>query len=194
MDPRDADGWIQTFTGRKVNLADIRPDDIDIQDIAHALSLQCRFSGHTKKHYSIAQHCVLVNLNCPAFYQLWGLLHDASEAYLLDLPRPIKHRCGYETYRADEERCMQAVSARFGLSLTMPECVRRADELLLVTEARDLMAPLAPGWRFQVANGYTALEEKIVPWDMRLAEIRFLERFATLYSELQKVRRELALT
>src|SRR5690606_5290032 len=84
-EPRLGD-WMQTFTGRAVYPLDLRPDDIDIQDIAHALSMQCRYAGHTRQFYSVAEHSVHVARWCRQYgpaAALEGLLHDATEAYLV---------------------------------------------------------------------------------------------------------------
>src|SRR4051812_43149736 len=82
------DGRIITHTGKWFNVLDPNPDEVDIEDIAHALALQCRFTGHTDEFYSVAQHSVLVANHCPSEYGIYGLLHDGSEAYLSDIARP----------------------------------------------------------------------------------------------------------
>jgi hypothetical protein len=144
-------GWIQTFSGRRFYPLDARADEIEIGDVAHALSHLCRFAGHTRRFYSVGEHSVHVaevlrQAGETATTQLWGLLHDAPEAYLVDLPRPIKHSPGLEPYRAAEHRLALAVSERFGLSEYEPPAVKAADDALLVTERRDLMAPRSEGW------------------------------------------------
>ena len=90
--------WIQTFTGRAFYVLDPRPEDVDIEDIAHALSMQCRFAGHCREFYSVAQHSVTASWLVPPEDALWGLLHDAAEAYVVDLPRPIKRAWQLESY------------------------------------------------------------------------------------------------
>src|SRR5271156_4912831 len=80
--------WIQTFTGKKFYPFNPKPQDIDIRDIAHALSNICRFTGHTKRFYSVAEHSRNVAKLVPAHMKLQALLHDASEAYLCDIARP----------------------------------------------------------------------------------------------------------
>jgi hypothetical protein len=82
--------WMQTYTGRQFWPIDPRADEIDIVDIAHALSQQCRFAGHCKSFYSVATHSWHTSNVCNSENALWGLLHDAAEAYLVDLPTPIK--------------------------------------------------------------------------------------------------------
>ena len=84
--------WIQTYTGRKFYPTHPRAADVHILDIAHHLSLRCRFSGGCREFYSVAQHSVLVSQMVPEQDALWGLLHDAAEAYTGDLIRPLKHR------------------------------------------------------------------------------------------------------
>ena len=82
--------WIETYSGIKINIFNPHSDDIRIRDIAHALAMCCRFNGHTKRFLSIAEHSFFVSLYVGPPYQLEGLLHDAAEAYLTDIPRPIK--------------------------------------------------------------------------------------------------------
>ena len=81
-----------TYTGRQFFPLTPRQEDIDIEDIAHSLSRLCRFNGHCKSFYSVAEHSYRISYIVPPEFALWGLLHDAGEAYLSDLPRPIKHQ------------------------------------------------------------------------------------------------------
>jgi uncharacterized protein len=143
---RDVQRWINTYTGRKFYPLDPHIDDIDIADIAHALSLQCRFTGHIKYFYSVAQHSLLVASKCPPELALEGLLHDASEAYLVDLARPVKHQPELEAYRDAEARLEQVIAAKFGLknhSMT----VKCADNRALATEAVQLLPNLHEDWQ-----------------------------------------------
>src|SRR5690606_29748913 len=94
--------WMQTFTGRRFWPLDPRPDEICIEDIAHALSMQCRYAGHCLSFYSVAEHSVLLSQHVAEPFRRWALLHDASEAYLVDVPRPIKG--DLSNYRAVEAR------------------------------------------------------------------------------------------
>lgn len=130
---------IPTFTGRLVNVLDLKPADVDIRDIAHALSLYCRFTGHSQFHYSVAQHSLLVSRLVPARLALHGLLHDASEAYLGDISRPLKHSPTMALYRALEYRTQQVICHRFGLALHEPPEVKAADLVALATEFRDVV-------------------------------------------------------
>lgn len=82
--------WIETFTGKKVYPLEPCSSEYCIEDIAHALSLTCRYGGHSSDFYSVAQHCCIVSDLCPEGLKLVGLMHDAAEAYLGDVPSPIK--------------------------------------------------------------------------------------------------------
>lgn len=140
--------WIQTFTGRAFYPLDPRPEEICFADISHALSHLCRYGGHSRHFYSVAEHSS--NL-CEYFLSRrerelarWALLHDASEAYLVDVPRPLKP--SLPAYRVHEARLMSAICARFGLPDEEPEAVREADRRILTDEARALMAPPPMPW------------------------------------------------
>jgi 5'-deoxynucleotidase YfbR-like HD superfamily hydrolase len=122
-------------------------------------------------HNSVAEHSVRVSLACDPDDALWGLLHDASEAYLVDVPRPIKPHL--TQYRSIETGVMRAICTRFGLSEAMPESVKRADNVLLATEARDLMAASPADWELEEQ----ALLESIVPWTHEHARTQFVARF-----------------
>lgn len=175
--------FIETRSG--IHFAPLTPvvADICIDDIAHALSNQCRFSGHTRVHYSVAEHSVRVSELLERWgegreVQLWGLLHDASEAYLVDLPTPLKldERIG-TPYREAEARLMLAVCERFGLPTLEPEAVHGADATLLATEARDLM-PFTPSYWAKLTH--PPLEETITPWCPFVAKRNFIRRYTRI--------------
>lgn len=162
---------------------DPRPEDIVIEDIAHALAMQCRFAGHCLHHYSVAQHSVIVSNNVPAEFALWGLMHDAAEAYLVDLPRPIKRysRLG-EEYRDIENALMGSIADKFNLG-TMPECVKHADDRCLITEKRDVMPGSDKPW-IETAEPF---EERIMRMSPEFAEALFLRRFDELTNAVGRV-------
>lgn len=174
--------WIQTFTGRKFYPLDPRAADVDVRDIAHALAMKCRFGGHCRAFYSVAQHSVLVSQAVRAEHALWGLMHDAAEAYLADVGRPVKAAMrvacgeGVETFDALEERVLAAVAAGLGFPAIAYEAVAEADLVLLATEARDLMAEPPEDWEL----GVEALAERIVPVGPEEAEGMFLRRWEEL--------------
>lgn len=174
--------FIETFTGEAFTPLSPAMSSIWIEDIAHALSNQCRFSGHVREFYSVAEHCVRVSRLLEAWgededVQLWGLLHDASEAYLVDIPKPLKESEFGESYRRSENLLMRAICMRFGLATTEPLAVKTADMAMLNTEARDLMPYKPAHWK---ELKVPALDERIVPWAPKEAEKRFLDRFRKL--------------
>ena len=135
-----------TFTGRHFDPMQIRTEDICIEDIAHALSLMCRGGGHLKYFYSVAQH----SLNCAAEakargwserLQLACLLHDASEAYLSDIIRPVK--ANLTGYLEIESRIMEKILEKFNLSDLTEEEHRKwkqIDDEMLYYELKNLMS------------------------------------------------------
>lgn len=170
---------IMTYTGKLIEPLNPDPALIDIQDIAHALSQVCRFCGHTSSFLSVAQHSVLVSRIVPPEYALVGLLHDASEAYLSDIARPIKQQPEFGTvYKAAEEKLMLAISEAFGFAWPMPPAVKLADEILLRTEQRDLMPP-SPDL---LAYEGEFLDGKISTWGPSWARYEFMLRFESLKS------------
>lgn len=172
--------WIQTYTGQRFWPLDPRPEQVEIRDIAHALSLACRFNGHCLAFYSVAEHSVrvsrVVTERHPADDRLalWGLLHDAAEAYVGDLPRPVKAEAPW--FRETEDRILRVIMESFSLPWPMPAPVREADDILLATEARDLMAPPPADWGL----GVQPLAEPIIPLPPTEAEALFLDRFQEL--------------
>jgi uncharacterized protein len=177
MDERRGD-WIQTYTQCQFWPLDPRPEDVCIEDIAHALSNQCRYSGHVESYFSVAQHSVLVSRCLPEGEALWGLLHDASEAYLVDLPRPLKNFSELgDAYKKIEKRLMEVICLRFGLPQEEPPLVKHFDNVLLATEKRDLMKRSPQPWSITEAPLTTL---RIVPLEPRLAERMFLRRFHEL--------------
>lgn len=172
--------WIQTFTGRVFSYDQPTPDMVDIQDIAHALANVCRYAGHTTHFFSVAQHSVLVSQRCEPKDALWGLLHDATEAYVADLARPIKHLPGMQAYRDLEARVMGVIAERFGLEPEMPASVREADNRMLGTEASQLMGEPPKPWPFWAEPYPDLVVEPLFPG---AAEASFLTRFATLTAD-----------
>jgi uncharacterized protein len=179
------DGWIQTFSGRKFHPLSARAEDVDIRDIAHALSLKCRFNGHCRYFYSVAEHSVRVSrmLEGQGSRQaMWGLMHDAAEAYLADLGGPIKRMFHVhdgkqiETFEQAEDRLLVVIARGLGFDVIDYAAVRDADLTLLMTEARDLMAEPPESWQVE----QQPLAEKILPMGWQEAEGMFLARYEEL--------------
>jgi hypothetical protein len=172
--------WMQTYTGRQFWPMDPNPTDVDPLDIAHALSLLCRYNGHVDRFYSVAEHCVLMSHAVPAEDALWALLHDATEAYVGDMIRPLKH--SMPDYRAAEDRVMFVIAHRFGLtSTTMPDSVKDADNRILLTERDRLMDRHGPKWD---VDGLEPLPVEVQGWDPMWAEARYIDRLLELGVEI----------
>jgi len=166
--------WIQTFTGKRFTPSEPKPELFDIRDIAHSLSMLCRYNGHCRTFYSVAEHSVRVSRICAPEEQRWGLLHDLGEAYMGDMPRPIKLH--FPLFVEIEEQVLKVAAEVFQLSWPMPAGVKVADDTLLSTEFRDLMAEIPDPYPLP----QEPLPEVIVPMSPEEAERAFLERYAEL--------------
>jgi uncharacterized protein len=158
--PHWRSAWIQTATGVAFHVLDPRVEEVRLRDIAIALGKLCRFGGHVPGvcSYTVAQHSVLVALNVPHRYRVQALLHDAAEAYCVDVPRPLKR--ALVNYDVVEARIAACIGERFGVELCdLPREVELADNRALSTEKRDLLAPL--DWEQNLAAPWMA---KITPW------------------------------
>lgn len=166
--------WMQTASGRQFWPIDPRPQDIYIEDIAHALGMMCRYNGHCIKFYSVAEHSVHISRALPPEFALYGLLHDAPEAYIADIVRPAKRFI--DGYVAVENRLMMAIAQRFNLPLTMPPEVKRADNAILADEAAQVMGPAPCSWNL----AEPPLGVEIAFWCPRRATLEFMARFREL--------------
>lgn len=130
-----SDAWIQTYTGRKFFPFAPRQQDIRIVDIAHSLSMQCRFNGHLTEFYSVAEHCVHASYLVSDEAKLAALLHDAAEAYIGDMPQPVKRNLS--SFCELDHNLQNAVFARFGVNLTdnIIKEVKAVDRYMLFVEA-----------------------------------------------------------
>ncbi len=165
--PEYSDNWILTYQGHRFHYLNPSIDEIDIRDIAHALSLKCRFSGHCKVFYSVGEHSIRVADQLQENLKLSGLLHDAAEAYMPDVPRPIKVQFGLDKY---ENTIKKLIVKKYGL-VSDPR-IKDMDNILLATEARDFM-PNMDGW----AKLPEPLPYKIIPYVAGAAETIFRINF-----------------
>jgi uncharacterized protein len=168
--------WMQTFTGARFYPMDPRADEINPHDIAHALSLLCRYGGHVSRFYSVAEHCVLMSEAVAPEHALAALLHDATEAYVVDVPRPLKHYL--PEYRVIEGRVWQAICAHFELDQVLPSEVKDADNRILLTERDVLMPNTRYSWS---VDGMSPLPVRIEGWMPGDAEQRYADRLADLW-------------
>ena len=170
--------YTHTFLGRRFYATNPRASDIDVRDIAHALSMTNRFNGHTPNGpYSVAQHSVYVSLECDPQDALYGLLHDASEAYICDLPSPVKAQI--PQYQAIEAGLMNVICEKFRLPLEMPLSVKVADVTVLAAECRDLWPLPMKEWNLN----HKPVKRTIKAMSWRTAEKLFLRRFKELTEE-----------
>lgn len=201
--------WIQTFTGKKVFPLAMTAEMVCVDDIAHALSMKCRFTGHCREFYSIAEHSVRVSLLVRPELRLAALLHDAAEAYLPDLARPIKSQAFFRLSSADvslagaekpladgqlhlrtffddaskrrheisvasglwsvsmiEDRILSVIWSAFNVEGFSSAAIKQADNIMLATEARDLMGEPPEPWALDVP----LLPEVIKPWPASVAK------------------------
>ncbi|MBR1170516.1 phosphohydrolase [Bradyrhizobium liaoningense] len=160
--------------GRQFWPMDPRPDEVFIDDIAHALSMLCRFGGHCLRFYSVAEHCVLMSRAAPPPFKMWALLHDATEAYLVDVPRPLKpFLLGYGDA---EDKIMRAISFRFNLHLGMPEIVKQLDRAILMDERLQNMTGTSFAW----STDDEPLGVQLQFWSPERARAEFLSTFEQL--------------
>jgi len=185
-------GHIATYSGRVISPLDPDPAQIAIEDIAHALSNQCRFTGHVRTFYSVAEHsvrCVRELIDQNFYFPIleypdppeeldllgWTLLHDASEAYLSDIARPVKQGLGFGgIYREVETRLMEVIATKYRLSWPQPDEVTRVDDVMLRTEQRDLMPKgRLPGDEYATEK----IEETWTPTEARDRFLQFADEF-----------------
>lgn len=164
---------IQTHGGRLVDIMAPDPFLITIGDIAHALAHICRFAGHTKEFYSVAQHSLLASVNAPPEHALAALMHDATEAYCGDLLGPLK--AAMPDYREIEAGLWDAIAWKYRLPDELPAVVKEVDLRMLATEKRDVLAS-SVHWDFLPAS-IVPFDRRITPMTSRAARTTFLRQF-----------------
>lgn len=167
--------YIMTNNGVKFDIFSYNINDINIFDIAKALSNICRYAGHVKNFYSVAQHSVLVSMY--ASDPRYGLLHDASEAYMLDIPSPQKKSQMFADYRKLEHKLQASIYERFGLDIkNEPHDLHDADQRVCATEIKQVLTH-----SLDFAHDPYAME--IIAMTPREAEVAFLQRFSALFPD-----------
>ncbi|MBI5817440.1 MAG: hypothetical protein HZA88_00470 [Verrucomicrobia bacterium] len=165
---------------------DARVEEIELHDIAHALSNVCRFGGHCKHFYSVAQHSMVVSHIVPAELALAGLMHDATEAYIGDMVRPIKY--SMPVFRAVEDKLWRLIAEKFGLPPILPPEVKHADDVALITERRDVMCDQTNHVWSLVQEGVKPCVARIVPLGPSVARLEFLRRFYELQRKTEALK------
>lgn len=169
--------WFTTFTGKRFYPLDPRPEDVCIEDIAHHLSMITRYNGALARFYSVAQHSVFVaqEVNSMNHRGMVGLTHDATEAYVGDMIRPLKY--AIKRYRSIEDNVWRkAIAPKFELPMVLPAYIKKIDTIMLATERRDLLPVFN--------TDYARVRERVEPFDFRIdpllpsdAERQFLEAY-----------------
>lgn len=182
LSPSPKGRWFYTYTRRKFSFSNTTVESIDIRDIAHALSSKNRFCGHLRGFYSVAQHSVLVSYLVPQEYALWALLHDSTEAYVADLPSPLKSLV--PGFKKIENRIMKVIAKKFGIEPVEPPIVKHWDSRILATEILQFFGEEA--LREAQEQGFP--KEDPIPnytiekWSIKKSEREFLKRFISLYA------------
>jgi uncharacterized protein len=178
---------IETYSGRWFDVLEPKLEQIDIESIAHALSMLCRFTGHVRHFYSVGQHSLLGSLIIPQDYALEFLLHDAAESYLGDMSRPLKHcTAAGQAYRQVEEVVSSVIRLKFGLPSVQSDVIHEYDNMMLYAEKEQLMGKLE--WSDESSKAHECPDRKVapvlitekLPWEI---EIAFLNRFKQLTGE-----------
>lgn len=171
--------WMMTYTGKVYTPHEPKPEDIRITDVAHSLSMICRYGGHTRWFYSVAEHSVHVSHMVPPAFALEALLHDASEAYVGDMIIPLKWSGKLEEFKRIEKLNDVAVRIRFGLPHEESDEVKKADTDIRETEWMTLMQAIPPerNWEWPGVLDPTV---HLKLWCPSVAEDMFLDRFRQL--------------
>jgi hypothetical protein len=189
-------GWIQTFTGIQFYPLDPREEDVELDDIAHSLSMIPRYNGHTKKFYSVAEHSILLSNAVAPQHALWALFHDAAEAYLIDVTKPVKSflfanihyhgetssNCEVVPIKTVENRILRVIADKVGLTWPPDDMVNQADQRIVVDEKNQAYANNI-GWDH--TRGIRPLNIKLHFWSPEEAKKQFLARWAEIRELMQ---------
>ncbi|MGZ8289062.1 MAG: phosphohydrolase [Telluria sp.] len=168
--------YVSTFSGNRFYPLEPRIDRVAIEDIAHGLAYQCRFNGQTCEFYSVAQHSLVVASLVPPHMQLAALLHDAAEAYLGDMVKPLKVLL--PEFAQIEDKVSLIIATTFGVDFSDYAPIKNADLVALATEKRDLMPHSVERWAY--LDEIRALPGPIVPMNPREAKLAFLREYERL--------------
>lgn len=156
---------IRTLSGKWVDILNLDPESICIEDIAHALSMMPRFGGHLNHFYSVAQHSYHCSYKVTTGHELAALLHDASEFVMMDMPRPIKNQL--LNYKELENNLMAVIAKKYGFQFPFDEQIKRADDIMLYKE-----------WNHFIVGQIT--DKNFIPMSQPVAKTFFLRRFNEL--------------
>jgi 5'-deoxynucleotidase YfbR-like HD superfamily hydrolase len=178
--------YVSTFLGNRFYLTRPHIDDVAIEDIAHGLAYQCRFNGQTNAFYSVAQHSLMVMDLVPPDHRFAALLHDAAEAYLGDMVKPLKNL--FPEFSVIEARVMAIIGEKFGLDLThLALSIKQADLVALATEKRDLMPHSTEPWSYLAE--VEPLPHAIAPMSPEKAKEAFLVAYQRFSADISRDQR-----
>lgn len=180
----NVDSSIITYTGRLFWPLAPRMEDVNLLDICHALSNQCRFTGHCNQFYSVAEHSCRVHDILPQELKLVGLLHDASEAYLMDLAKPVKTQYEMSFFRDAEDHLQEIICLKYGIDYPFDPIIKLADKILANTEYRDLMPK--NDLKTHEFNSVEPLKERIEPWSSVTAKSEMMYRIEKLGMKVER--------
>jgi len=176
--------FMQVWSGGIYWPLDPRAEEVHIEDIAHSLAMQCRYGGHCNRYYSVAEHSVLVSQIVLPELALLGLLHDATEAYLSDVIRPLKRHL--TNYKEIEQLNWLAIAERFGLPAILPPEIHTADNAMLHAECLALMKPMpntnVTRREWLMGDVEPPADVQIKCWTPRYGKEMFLRRFEELWT------------
>lgn len=183
LTPNHGNPWLETFTGRRFWPAEPRVQDITVFDIAHSLAYKCRYNGHTCRYYSVAEHSVVLamfarHLQHPVELQYHMLMHDGSETYLPDVPRPIKHF--FPELVAMEKHLDGVIREWAGLGQTVPQMVKEWDSRIIVDERQQVLLPSGNSWQSDSLQPLGVQLSSLPPHE---AEAAFLNAYRIIASE-----------
>jgi hypothetical protein len=166
--------WMQTYSGKRFYPYHPKEEDICLIDIAHSLAYTGRFSGHCKTFYSVAQHSVLMSYMCG----IQGLMHDSAEAYVTDIPRPVK--IGIPIAKEIEDNILKVIFKKYNIPFPLTKEVKDLDSRFCVTEGEQLLIGGVTNW--DMAKYYKPLDIVIEPWEFKKSRFKFIRRFWELYN------------
>lgn len=170
---------MQVFSGEKFWPLDPRPDEVHITDIAHSLSLICRYNGHASRFVSVAEHCYRLSYAVEPEHARWALMHDAAEAYVGDMVRPLKQFM--PEFSEVEDRVLAVIASRFGLAMPIPDVVHEADTRYLLDERAAMLPNTRHPWGIEELE---PLGIEVTGMAPETAEVVFLSRFYELFGNV----------
>lgn len=169
--------WIQTNSGIRFEILNPTVDMINIEDIATSLSKQCRYNGHCENFYSVARHSLVMSKMAPPHLKLVSLLHDATEAYIGDMVKPLKNLI--PEFEVIEDKIWLVIADKFNLPMELPREVKDLDLRMLATEKLYIMKEHPDKWpSFDTPNPFTrGVTKQCLISDPKTDRLEFLDEF-----------------